>query len=168
MTLVLEYSNDLPITSLERDLEDSINENYEFDDFDESCASQDGSMSDMDLLVERVRDPIDRLFKLAVWIRNPSSRFTSSKLFHYQLPNPKTRIDLLHIFKEFDYDYVSSLFLEYRKSKALADYGTPEPTSDHPNNNQSEQIWEPIQTVLSKYKHERSVGAESFLIHRIA
>ena len=122
----------------------------------------------MDLLVEGVRDPIDRLFKLAVWIRNPSCRITSSKVLRYRLLDPETGVDILDVFKEFDYDYVSSMFLEFRKSKARADHPTTEPSSDHPDDNQSEQIWEPIQTVLSQYKYERSTGTESFLIHRIA
>ncbi|KAK1774720.1 hypothetical protein QBC45DRAFT_424228 [Copromyces sp. CBS 386.78] len=142
LTPVLEYVNGASTTSPEGGLEDSINATDESDGLDESFASQDGS--DMDLLVEGVRDPIDRLFKLAVWIRNPSSRITSPKVLRYRLLDPETGVDLLDVFKEFDYDYVSSLFLEFRKSKARADHPITEPSSDYPDDNQSEQIWEPI------------------------
>lgn len=46
---------------------------------DEDSVIDSEPESDMDLLLESVLDPIDRLYKLAVWIRNPATRLTSSK-----------------------------------------------------------------------------------------
>ena len=119
------------------------------------------------MLLEGVKDPIDRLFKLAVWIRNPSSRAASQKVLHYRLIDQESGVDLLDAFKKLDYDYASSLFLEFRKSRARADNAEAEPLSSDKGVG-VDLVWEPIGTVLSQYKQECSKGTESFLVHRVA
>lgn len=132
---------------------------------DEDFDTQGGS--DADLLLEGVKDPIDRLFKLAVWIRNPSSRAVSQRVLHYRLIDQESGVDLLDAFKKLDYDYASSLFLEFRKSRARADNSEAEPLPLDKGVG-VDLVWEPIRTVLSQYKQECSKGTESFLVHRIA
>jgi len=125
--------------------------------------------SDIDLLLDSVKDPIDRLYKLSTWIRNPSSRFASSKALRHQQIDPESNIDLLQTVEEFDYDYVSSLFLEYRKSKAREEYPTVNRLEyKDKDDDDAENVWEPIRTVLSQYKTDISKDTESFLVRRIA
>ncbi|GAB1316324.1 hypothetical protein MFIFM68171_06534 [Madurella fahalii] len=100
---VLEYFDGTSAISPGRDFEDPINPSNELGGVDESFAPQDDT--DADLLLEGVRDPIDRLFKLAVWICNPSSRVTSPKVSRHRVLDPETGVNLLDVFKEFDYDY---------------------------------------------------------------
>jgi len=137
---------------------------------DEGFGLQDGS--DSDILWEGIRDPIDRLFKLALWIRNPSSRSASQKVLQYRVIDPESGVDLLDVFRKCDYDYVSSLFLEFRKSRARANHPEAEPAPEEGNNDQSldyvDCVWEPIRTLLSQHKEECVNGAESFLVRRIA
>lgn len=123
--------------------------------------------SDADLLLEGVKDPIDRLFKFAVWIRNPSSRAASKKVLYYRLIDQESGVDLFDAFKKLDYDYVSSLFLEFRKSRARADNAETEPLPLDKGMD-VDLVWEPIQTVLSQHKQACSKGTESFLVHRMA
>lgn len=73
--------------------------------------------SDTDVLLDSVRDPIDRLYKVSTWIRSPSSRFSSAKALHYQEVDPDTQVDLLHAFGPFDIDYVRSVFKHYQKKQ---------------------------------------------------
>ncbi|KAK3998116.1 hypothetical protein QBC44DRAFT_386391 [Cladorrhinum sp. PSN332] len=161
LTEVVEYFNDASST-----LEGAADTNSELDDGGD-FRLEDGS--DMDLLLDGVRDPIDRLFKLAVWIRNPSSRAASQKVLHHQLVDPETGVDLVDTFRRYDYDYVSALFLEYRKSRAMADRPTVEPHFNHGKGYlSSDGVWEPILSVLSQYEKERRAGTESFLVQRIA
>lgn len=72
-TSVYEYAaanSDSPTTEVQEDpAGDPLN--IESSDNDED--------SDIDLLLDNIRDPIDQLYKLSIWIRNPSSRFASSK-----------------------------------------------------------------------------------------
>ncbi|RDW56888.1 hypothetical protein BP5796_12955 [Coleophoma crateriformis] len=131
--------------------------------------SQDSEL-DIDLLLDSVRDTINRLYKLSIKIRNPSSRLGSSKAQSHQQIDRETGIDLLSVFGAFDYDYVSSLFLQYRKSKALGEHKS----SIHSNStieqseDNADHVWEPIRTVLSQHQTELSNATESFLIRRIA
>lgn len=86
--------------------------------------------SDVDLLLDGIKDPIDRLYKLSTWIRNPSPRFASLKALHHQQIDSETNVDLLQASEGSDYDYVSSLFLQYRKSRALEEYPTTYPSEN--------------------------------------
>ncbi|EPS38816.1 hypothetical protein H072_7430 [Dactylellina haptotyla CBS 200.50] len=78
--------------------------------------------SDQDLLLDSIRDPIDRLYKLSTFIRNPSSRIVSSKMHHHKQIDPETGIDLLDSIKEFDLDYIRSVFNQYRQSKTQEEH----------------------------------------------
>ena len=134
---------------------------------DDGFASEEGS--DVDLLLDGIKDPINRLFKMGVWIRNPTSRFTSPKALGYTMVDTETGIDLLDMFKRYDYDYISALFLEYRKLKAREDIPITEPVIlDESKHEEAEYVWEPIRTVLAQYTHELSEDAEPFLVRRIA
>jgi hypothetical protein len=136
------------------------------EDFGDETSQEPGS--DIDLLLDSVKDPIDRLYKLSTWIRNPSSRFASSKALRHQQIDLESNVDLLHAVEELDYDYVSSLFLQYRKSKACEEYPTVNPPGYKDRDDNADNVWEPIRTVLSQYKTDLSKGTESFLVRRIA
>ncbi|KAK3314332.1 hypothetical protein B0H66DRAFT_483830 [Apodospora peruviana] len=164
LTEVLDYFGNSSYPSQEVDSVEEVlpaDKAGDGEDFD----TQGGS--DTDLLLEGVKDPIDRLFKLAVWIRNPLSRAASQKVLHYRLIDQESGVDLLDAFKKLDYDYVSSLFLEFQKSRARADNAEAEPLPLDEGVG-VDLVWEPIRTVLSQYKQECSKGTESFLVHRMA
>ncbi|KAL7785282.1 hypothetical protein V8C37DRAFT_405904 [Trichoderma ceciliae] len=107
--------------SLNRSLDevlDYANGNIEEGDEDSDTDSEMGS--DIDLLLDTIKDPIDRLYKLAVWTRNPATRLPSSKARHFQQIDEKSNVDLFKSFNAFDYDYVRSVFGEYEKRKAAS------------------------------------------------
>lgn len=126
----------------------------------------------MDLLLDSIKDPIDRLYKLAVWIRNPATRLPSSKAQNFQQVDEETKIDLFKSFESFDYDYVSSLFLEYEKHKAIQENPTIECQNAVSDNGEvlvnHDQVWEPIGKLLEQKKNEISNCTESYLTWRIA
>ena len=128
--------------------------------------------SDIDLLLDSVRDPIDRLYKLSTRIRNPSTRFASSKAQRYQKVDPESGLDFLKEVEPFDRDYVSALFLQYRKANALRDTPIAECSPSSPNHDPEssleDTVWEPIWSVLSIYRDCLSDGTESFLVDRLA
>ena len=120
--------------------------------------------SDMDLLLDGVRDPIDRLYKVSTKIRNPSSRLGLSRAVDYQQIDEETGVDFLRAVEQADHDHIRSLFLQYQKARALQERDTVEPTKGADEEEYHEDgVWEPIRTVLSQ-----SRAAESFLIRRIA
>ena len=119
----------------------------------------------MSLLLDGIRDPIDRLYKLSTWIRNLSSRFASSKALCHQQFDPDTNVDFLKAVEHFDYDYVDSIFLQYRKSKAREENLEYKPPY---KDNHTDDVWEPVRTVLSDYKREIPNDTDTFLVHRLA
>lgn len=128
--------------------------------------------SDIDLFLDSIKDPIDRLYKLSTRIRNPTTRFGSSKAYRYRKIDPDSNCDLLEAFQPFDEDYVSALFLEYRKSSvvqespaqpAAAEIGVEGEISTYPDN-----VWEPIRSVLARYSEDLLKGRENFLVRRLA
>ncbi|KAK5657626.1 hypothetical protein OQA88_2698 [Cercophora sp. LCS_1] len=169
---VLEYFGGAFPSANKAPDEASDSERGDFDvDFSDDGFASEG-VSDADLLLDSIRDPINRLFKMGIWIRNPTSRFTSPKALGYAVINTETGVDLLEVFKSYDYDYISSLFLEYRKVKALEDnIPVTEPAVPDTKtalHDETEHVWEPIRTVLAQHAHERSDGTEPFLVRRIA
>ncbi|ORY10272.1 hypothetical protein BCR34DRAFT_441471, partial [Clohesyomyces aquaticus] len=66
------------------------------------------SESDMDLLLLGIKNSIDRLYKLSIWIRGASSRYASSKALKHRHIDPDTNVDLLTTFEPIDLDYVQS------------------------------------------------------------
>ena len=130
----------------------------------EFSGDDDTGESDLDLLLDSVRDPIDRLYKVSTKIRNPSSRLGSSRAANYQQIDEETGVDFLRAVEQADYDHIRSLFLQYQKARALQEWDTVEPSKDADRGGDDEDdVWEPIRTVLSQ-----SGTADSFLIRRIA
>ena len=125
-----------------------------------------GLGSDTDLLIESVKDPIDRLYKLSTWIRNPSSRFASSKALYHQEIDPDSDVDWLQAIEKFEHDYVSSMFLQYRKSSAVKTSNI-KPPGNQSQKDVGELVWEPIRTVLAQYQSDVVHNTESFLVNRI-
>ena len=120
--------------------------------------------SDLDILLDGVRDPIDRLYKVSTKIRNPSSRLGSSRAANYQQIDEETGIDFLRAVEQADYDHIRSLFLQYQKARALQECDIIEPTENAlGGEDDGDSVWEPIRTVLSQHR-----DADSFLIRRIA
>ncbi|KAI4157031.1 MAG: hypothetical protein LQ342_008545 [Letrouitia transgressa] len=139
--------------------------NLEVDGSDSEPSNDDDTENpDLDLFLDSIRDPIDRLYKVSTKIRNPSSRLGSSRAVNHQQIDGETGIDFLRAIEQLDYDHISSLFLQYQKARALQEYDTVEPTSDAVIGETDEDgVWEPIRTVLSKHR-----ANNSFLIRRIA
>jgi hypothetical protein len=134
--------------------EESDSEPPEDDDTDESY---------MDLLLDGVRDPIDRLYKVSTKIRNPSSRLGSSKAASHQQIDEESGVDFLCAIEQADYNHIRMLFLQYQKDKALQEHETVEPPKDTGSGEYDDGVWEPIRTVLSRHR-----DADSFLIRRAA
>ncbi|KAK0656929.1 hypothetical protein B0T16DRAFT_366690, partial [Cercophora newfieldiana] len=160
LTEVLDYFDESTAPPDQRDPR-SLSLNDELDGAEEAD-SDDGA--DGDLLLDGIKDPIDRLFKLAVWIRNPSSRAVSERVLRYRCIDPETGVDLLDAFKERDRDFISSSFLEFRKSRALADHPVSEPVLVSDSDKSSDNVWEPIRSILIQHG---AVG-DSFLVHRLS
>jgi hypothetical protein len=115
-----------------------------------------------DLLLDSVRDPIDRLYKVSTKVRNPSTRLGSSRAASYQQIDEESGVDFLRAIEQADHDYVRSLFLQYQKFRALQEREAVEPPKDIVREGEG-NVWEPIQTVLSQHR-----ASNSFLIRRIA
>lgn len=150
---------------------DYVNGNTDQGDEDSDTDSE--PESDIDLLLGSIKDPIDRLYKLAVWIRNPATRLASSKARNFKQIDEYSNIDLFESYKNHDYDYVSSLFLEYEKHRAMQENTSVEckekaSVSGDGEVDSSDHVWQPVRGVLSLYKGKVSKGAESYLVQRIA
>jgi hypothetical protein len=109
------------------------------DEFQRSLldGAEDGMMdSDMDLLLDSIKEPIDCLYKLSTRIRNPAIRFESIKAQNHQQVDEDTRVDLFDAFENFDYGHISSLFRQYRKlensHRGDLDHDTEIPTTERP------------------------------------
>jgi hypothetical protein len=125
----------------------------------------DNGESDMEVLLDAVRDPIDRLYMVSTKIRNPASRLGPSRALSHTQIDEETGIDLLRVVEAFDRDHIRSLFLQYRKDKALQEHPIVDPASQDGDKNCSEGrdcVWEPIREVLS------GQGQDSFLVQRLA
>lgn len=159
------YCSDNHTTALAY-LDGSIEQEDEDEDED-SCSELE---SDMDLLLDSIKDPIDRLYKMAVWIRNPATRIPSTKARNLRQVDEETNVDLFKSFENFDYDHVSSLFLEYEKNKALQEDPISQP-HDAVGDGEAlveDQLWEPIRKTLELNRLKISSGNESYLVRRIA
>lgn len=140
------------------------NADSEAEESDPELPSDDNiEESYMDLLLDGVRDPIDRLYKVSTKIRNPSSRLGSSRAASYQQIDEESGVDFLCAVEQADYDHIRSLFLQYQKSRALQEHEAVEPPRDAVRGKDEDGVWEPIRTVLSQHR-----AADSFLIRRIA
>ncbi|KAL7801993.1 hypothetical protein V8C43DRAFT_272440 [Trichoderma afarasin] len=142
----------------------------EQEDEDSDTDSSSEMESDMDLLLDSIKDPIDRLYKMAVWIRNPATRITSTKARNLQQVDEETNVDLFKSFEKFDYEHISSLFLEYEKNKAIQEnpIAKPHDTASDDKALVEDQVWEPIRKTLELNRMKISNGNESYLVQRIA
>ena len=142
---------------------DSDNGKTDHSDGDQSD-DDDHEESHLELLLDGVRDPMNRLYKISTKIRDPSSRLGSSRALKHQQIDEETGVDFLHVIEQADFDHIRSLFLQYQKARALQECDTVEPTEDAAGREDDDDgVWEPIRTVLSQHR-----AAESFLIRRIA
>lgn len=151
-------------TSGERSEKERTKDEGEDEDGDED---DDEEEVDMELLLDSVRDPINRLFKISTKIRNPSTRLGSSKAANYQQVDEETGVDFLQAIKTADLDYVKSVFLEHRKDRARQESHPPKPAGT-PSGENDDEVWEPIKTVLIQEQEREKTGANSYLIDRIA
>lgn len=148
--------------------------NSPLDEFEKSLDYEDDTAqemeSDIDLLLDGVRDPIDRLYKLSTRIRSPSIRMGSAKAQLHQQIDRESGVDLFGVFGSFDYDYASAVFLEYRKLKSLGESFPAPPSKSNSGevDDNTEHVWQPIRTVISQRQPDLSNSAESFLLRRIA
>lgn len=149
----------------EDDNNSSGDDDSEAEESDSEPSDEDNTEeSDLDLLLDGIRDPIDRLYKVSTKIRNPSSRLGSSRAANHQQIDEETGVDFLRAIEQADYNHVRSLFLQYQKARALQECDTVEPTKDAAKEDvEDDGVWEPIRTVLSQHG-----AADSFLIRRIA
>ncbi|KAL6876222.1 hypothetical protein HDV57DRAFT_510564 [Trichoderma longibrachiatum] len=157
------------LQNLTRSLEEVLDYlNGDIESEDEGSDIESEMESDMDLLLDSVKDPIDRLYKMTVWIRNPATRLPSSKARNFQQIDQETKVDLFRSYEAFDYDYISSLFLQYEKEKALQESPTARHEEEAGGVDDQDQVWEPIRTTLELNRLRFSNGTESYLIRRIA
>ena len=148
----------------EGDNDDDVQDPWTENSDSEPSGDDDTVESDMDLLLDGVRDPIDRLYKVSTKIRNPSSRLGSSRAVNYQQIDEETGVDFLRAVEQADHDHIRSLFLQYQKARALQEHDLVEPTKGADDEEDHDDgVWEPIRTVLSQ-----DTAVESFLIRRIA
>ncbi|OTA05216.1 hypothetical protein A9Z42_0058410 [Trichoderma parareesei] len=142
--------------------------NGEIEQEDEEFDTDSDTEWDMDLLLDSVKDPIDRLYKMAVWIRDPATRIPSSKARNFQRIDEETKVDLFKAFEPLDYDYISSLFLQYEKDKALQETQAAKGEAEVGDLDNQDQVWEPVRTTLKLSKLRIETGTESYLVRRIA
>lgn len=140
-------------------------EDEDKDEDDDEDEDEEGF--DMELLLDGVRDPINRLFKMSTKIRNPSTRLGSSRAANYRQVDEETGVDFLQTMKEADVDYVKSVFLEYQKVRACKE-NNPAEARGGPSGENEDEVWEPIRTVLNQERERERTGANSYLIERIA
>lgn len=154
-------------TSVERsETEITGDEDKGEDEGEEEDEDEEEEEFDMEFLLDGVRDPINRLFKMSTKIRNPSTRLGSSRAANCRQIDEETGVDFLEAIKGHDLDYVKSAFLEHKKARARREE-LPEPPGE-PSGENEDQVWEPIRTVLIQEEEREKTGANSYLVERIA
>ncbi|TLD09898.1 hypothetical protein PgNI_05861 [Pyricularia grisea] len=137
-------------------------------DSDDAPSDDDHSdpETDIDLLVEDVRDLIDRLFKVSTRIRNPSTRIGASKAARHKQVDEDSGVDFLDAIESAELDHIRSLFLAYQKARALQEQSATEPAQSMVTQDDAtqDQVWEPIKTVLERNR----ASPDSFLVQRLA
>jgi len=151
------YAKESPFDEFQKSLDDDL-------DGDTTNETE----SEIELLLNSLSDPIDALYKLSTKIRNPSTRLGSSKAQRHEQIDQESGFNIFDMVESFDYDYISSLFLEYRKSKALGECEPSLPLNAGGPEEDGDCVWEPIHTVLSLHHDSLSNNNESFLVRRIA
>jgi hypothetical protein len=134
-------------------------------DSDEGTSDElsEGEDTIIDLLLDSIRDPINRLYRTSIWIRNPSSRFAASKALRHEEIDDDTGLDLLTAFEPFDRDLILTLF-----SQPLESYtqqpGSHSSREQHPSDTSQDQEKNPgddrpTRRHLEEYLIERLVRA---------
>ena len=87
---------------------------------------------------------------------------------HYRQIDVESNVDLLQAFVDFDYDYVSSLFLQHRKTEAAKKSLASKPSTQAVQDEDDDQVSEPNQSLLLQHRLDILKQTESFLVRRIA
>ncbi|KAK6336230.1 hypothetical protein TWF696_001793 [Orbilia brochopaga] len=134
------------------------------DSFDGGWDDESNGNAELDVesLLEGIRDPIDRLYKLSSWIRHPSYRVPSAKMLAYQQIDPQTGKDLLEVVEDYDLDYIRSIFLDYRRLKEQSE--NPERC---PKRVKDEVAFD-ISTNERELREARLLDGYEYLIRRLA
>lgn len=109
VVLTLHSSNGLALHPEDGFVEDDGEDNLDSDNDDNIT----------DVLLESIKDIIDRLFRLATKLRSPETRLRSSRAQKFQKLDDG--VDLFNSFHNYDLDFISSLFRYYRSGPTLAD-----------------------------------------------
>jgi hypothetical protein len=80
----------------------------------------------MATLLEDVIDIVDRLYRLATKIRNPSTRLSTSKALTFKKIDDETGIDLIKQYTKFDTVHMEELFWDYRSVELKDPWEIPE------------------------------------------
>ncbi|KAK6351857.1 hypothetical protein TWF718_005002 [Orbilia javanica] len=116
--------------------------------------------SDLVMMVDGIKDPIDRLYKLSIWIRNPSTRLNSSKFLSHKHIDEETGVDLLQAFTSLDFNYIESVFAQYRKSKIREENNGDAISEDEEKPRQAELFSDHIDPSIAP--------SELYLVQRLA
>ena len=79
----------------------------------------EGDVSAIDLVLESITDALDRLFRLATKVRNPSTRQIASRVYSYKDVDEATGVDVIDEYAKFDHQHILELF-SYRGKTASA------------------------------------------------
>ncbi|KAK2813236.1 hypothetical protein FQN50_000914 [Emmonsiellopsis sp. PD_5] len=118
------------------------------EEFEEGDSGYETPESDLELLVDSLKDPITRLCHLGSLSRGQSRTLISPSALHHQQFDAK-----------FDHDYVNSLFLQYRKSKILKEFPVGEALESAHGDEDADNV--PPRTLLSQCNAELSGVTDS-------
>ncbi len=98
---------------------------------DEEDLSEYRNESEDEAILKAVTDIIDRLYKLAIMIRDPKTRLATSKAVTFKKVDEDTGINLIDEFVEVDKRHVEELFWDHRVVDLTEDECIPEKFEDH-------------------------------------
>ncbi len=73
----------------------------------------EGDMPAIDLVIESITDAIDRLFRLAVKVRDPSTRQIASRVYNYKDIDDTTGINVMDEYAKWDHNHIVELFSQH-------------------------------------------------------
>ena len=100
-----------------------------------------GSEPELDLLLDVIKDVVDRLYKLSTKVRNPSTRLVSTKAQGFQQIDHETGIDLVAVFEHYDYGHVNSVLSQYRSADRKDTHTRQEPGTEPRINKSESGMW---------------------------
>jgi hypothetical protein len=99
----------------EQIVQDGSDSDDEFD-FGEIETDQDEApKTELERNYLSIVDIIDNLYKLSIYIRNPTSRTRFSKAASFQVVDPESGVDLLGRYQDFDIEHVRHVFQDLRR-----------------------------------------------------